>query len=117
MTESAGAGIARLCELLRVLRHAAAAEGRRDDVDRLVERARLGQDPEPDLTSLARDLGLLSGVGAVRDAWPWDSGGHTAAEIYVCPAGRCARRWVRAPGRQVPRCELDAADLSKEDGD
>lgn len=112
MTESDQAGIARLCGGLRALRRAAADEGRSAELDGLVERARRGCTPEPELSALLRDLGLLFLADGTREAWPWNNGGRTEVEVYSCPAGRCTRRWVRAPGVKVPQCELDAVPLS-----
>ncbi|MFI7502606.1 hypothetical protein ACIBVL_29850 [Streptomyces sp. NPDC049687] len=118
MAPSVQAEIAQLCGVLRALRSAAADEGRGADVDRLVERARRGRSPQPELDTLLDDLGLLFLADGTREPWPWDDdGGHTEAEVYVCPAGRCARRWVRAPGVGVPRCDVDAVRLSLVDGD
>ncbi|CAL9418579.1 hypothetical protein [Streptomyces pilosus] len=117
MTPSVQADIARLCGRLGVLRTAAADEERGAEVDRLVERARRGDTPEPELSELLRDLGLLFLGDTTREPWPWDGGGHTGAEVYACPAGRCARRWVRAPGVDIPRCDLDAVRLSRVEED
>jgi hypothetical protein len=33
-------------------------------------------------------------------------------QTYTCPAGRCARRWVRRPGVPPPWCDVHGAALT-----
>lgn len=98
--------IARLCEYLVSLRRAAP-----DETAHLVADARAGKDIGEQLTSLFRRLGApelgqarrrdVSGMMLRRTA-----AGHTAGEVFVCPAELCDRVLPRRSGAPAPRCEI-----------
>jgi hypothetical protein len=71
----------------------------------------LKEDANP-LTELLRHLGVPHrqidrGPSGGVPRLPRTGPGHTALQIFECPAGRCARRWLRASGEPIPRCAID----------
>ncbi|MGH3379814.1 MAG: hypothetical protein ACRDP6_34300 [Actinoallomurus sp.] len=109
----ARSNIARLCIHLPLLRKAAADAGRAEELAVLVARATNGADPGAELTALFHELDVPV-QGGVRGPWPWSGEGHTDTELYVCPAGRCDRRWVRRPTARVPECAVAGLPLTED---
>jgi hypothetical protein len=71
----------------------------------------LKEDADP-LTELLRHLGVPHrqidrGPSGGVPRLPRTGPGHTALQIFECPADRCARRWLRASGEPIPKCAID----------
>lgn len=108
-----GDRIAQLCVIFPVLIREARVAGRVPEVETLVRQARAGREIGADLVALCRTLGLPYDEPVRK--WPWSGGsGHTAREVFVCPAARCTRAWVREPGVPLPVCGLEQAPLRRE---
>lgn len=105
--------VAAWCEALPLLRRLAAAQGRADEVTALVRRMRTDIGVVAQLDELGRQLGIpgvgprsVVGVPGVAPGVPVDG-------LFVCPAGRCDRDWVRAPGMATPECHLLEEPLAR----
>ncbi|MFJ9867603.1 hypothetical protein [Streptomyces sp. NPDC101165] len=105
--------VAAWCEALPLLRRLAAAQGRADEVTELVLRMRTDGEVVPQLDELGREFGIpavgarsVLGVPGVAPGVPVD-------ELFVCPAGRCDRDWLRAPGVATPECHLFEEPLAR----
>ncbi|MFJ5969575.1 hypothetical protein [Streptomyces sp. NPDC093060] len=105
--------VAAWCEALPLLRRLAAAQGRADEVTELVHRMRTDTDVLAQLDGLGREFGIpavgarsVVGVPGVAPGVPVDG-------LFVCPAGRCDRDWVRAPGVATPECHLFEEPLAR----
>ncbi|MEU0030759.1 hypothetical protein [Streptomyces sp. NPDC006335] len=82
-------------------------------LDALVASAASGADVDAGLTTLIESVGLpeprrrrvITGVFGI-------DGGHTDADLYVCPAGLCSRTWLNVPGKDgPPRCAIAGTPL------
>lgn len=105
--------VAAWCEALPLLRRLAAAQGRADEVAELAHRMRTESDVVAQLDELGREFGIpaigarsVVGVPGVVPGVPVDG-------LFVCPAGRCDRDWVRAPGVATPECHLFEEPLAR----
>ncbi|MFG2881991.1 hypothetical protein ACGFYV_06640 [Streptomyces sp. NPDC048297] len=105
--------VAAWCETLPLLRRLAAARGRSEEVTQLVRRLRTDTDVVAQLDELGRQFGIpavgsrsVVGVPGVTPGVPVDG-------LFVCPAGRCDRDWVRAPGVVTPQCHLFEEPLAR----
>ncbi|MFL4908779.1 hypothetical protein ACJ6WF_37675 [Streptomyces sp. MMS24-I2-30] len=105
--------VAAWCEALPLLRRIAAAQGRADEVAELVRRLRTDRGVVPQLDELGRQFGIpgvgprsVAGVPGVAPGVPVDG-------LFVCPADRCDRDWVRAPGVATPECHLFEEPLAR----
>lgn len=99
-----------MCEALPLLRRLASAEGRTSEVEEIVGRMSGGDgDHDRDVLELrevARVLGVPGlGPRSVLKV-PGASPGAPVDGLYVCPATRCDRSWVRAPGMAPPDCHI-----------
>lgn len=111
--------LAALCENFRQLR---AVNGDAGLIDRLVTRARAGEDITEDLVALARRIGAPE-MYVRRDQGPWEPltprtaprPGEPAprgqGELYPCPTDDCSRRWRPQPGVLAPLCDLSRVPL------
>jgi len=109
----AGSAVAELCENLHDLRRAARQHGQSAALEAIVIAARDGDDVEPALREVLRQLGLPgTGTRDVSTALPGLGTGRPLGDVYGCPADRCPRAWVRAPGTAIPVCALYERPLS-----
>ncbi|MFE9612225.1 hypothetical protein [Streptomyces sp. NPDC006012] len=105
--------VAAWCEALPLLRRIAAAQGRADEVAELVRRFRTDDGAVTQLDELGRQFGI-PGVGPRSVVWvPGVDPGVPVDGLYVCPADRCDRDWVRAPGVATPECHLFEGPLAR----
>ncbi|NYH51397.1 hypothetical protein HNR06_000986 [Nocardiopsis arvandica] len=95
-------------------------------VDRVLDAARTGQDPAPDLQLLhtaLTALGVVHGLYSfsAEPVLPPELRGLNAAGIgrarpapadYRCPQSRCARAWKPSPAEEAPTCHIDGARLA-----
>ncbi|MFI1330736.1 hypothetical protein ACH4U7_11410 [Streptomyces sp. NPDC020845] len=105
--------VAAWCEALPLLRRLAAAQGRADEVAELVRRMRTDIGAVTQLDELGRQFGIpavgprsMVGVPGVAPGVPVDG-------LFGCPAGRCDRDWVRAPGVATPECHIFEEPLTR----
>lgn len=95
-------------------------------VDRVLDAARMGQDPAPPLRLLHA---ALTALGVVHGLYSFSSEpllppelrGLNAAGIgrsrpapadYRCPQNRCVRVWKPSPAEVAPTCHIDGARLT-----
>ena len=97
-----------LCEQFPVLRRLAEEHGLADELAELVNAAKRGEATDQRRVELCRRLGIDEGTGSRVARLPPVPDASSARIIYVCPAGRCARTWVRPPGTAIARCSLYA---------
>ncbi|KOX10266.1 hypothetical protein ADL05_24790 [Nocardiopsis sp. NRRL B-16309] len=95
-------------------------------VDRVLDAARAGRDPAPDLRLLHTAL-TISGIEhglysfSAEPVLPPELRGLSAAGIgrarpaaadHRCPRNRCARTWRPTPAEVAPTCHVDGARLA-----
>jgi hypothetical protein len=95
-----------LCEQFPSLRRLAEEHGLADKLGGLVEAAKRGEDTQQRRVDLYRRLGIDEGPGSRVARLPPVPDAASARIIYVCPAGQCARTWVRPPGTPIARCPI-----------
>ena len=109
----ARSAVAELCGNLHDLRRAARQHGQSAALEAIVIAARHGDDVEPALREVLRQLDLPSTeTRDVSTTLPGLATGRPLGDVYGCPVGRCPRAWVRAPGTAIPACALHEKPLS-----
>jgi hypothetical protein len=111
------AALGKLCEALPLLRQLATTPELTAEIDGLVDAGRSGERIGSGLVGLGRRLGVPLGVVSTRSGdvssvtLPGLSGGYPAPQVFGCPGGECARRWVRRPGVSTPVCAIHETRL------
>jgi hypothetical protein len=108
--------LAALCLALPELRLQAAAHGASDRLEALITAARETGVVSDEIFEQAADWQVGIDLAADTDRSvrglplpPW----QPFVQMYGCPGGHCARRWVRRPGVPAPWCDVHAAALEK----
>ncbi|MEU9271989.1 hypothetical protein AB0E04_42290 [Streptomyces sp. NPDC048251] len=107
--------LADFCAGLTRLRRAMGQEpGPAAELDAVLAAVREGQRVGPLLSRLgiSPDDGEHRGPGA---GVPGLRGGRGRTDMYVCPAGLCARAEERMPGGRIPRCKVHDRPLEPDD--
>jgi|SRR5215469_5714977 len=104
------------CQILEQASERKIASADMTGLNELVTAAKAGDDVEAELTKLAARLGIATRAGrrAIPDLFNVTPG-HTATDLYVCPAAICARTWLNVPGKgRPPYCPVNGAAMRPE---
>ncbi len=105
-------GLGELCRDLGRKRHLARARQAEADLDRLLNRARMGHDIRADYARLMHRIGYQN---ATRNGLPGLGPGVPVTEMFHCPMAKpCTRTDFRGPHGEVPYCFVrsDAMTIS-----